>query len=230
MTSQEPSPPASDSEAGTPARRPFAALATAREESPLDIFFRADRAEKERARRASSANVLSTGPGPFSPPLQNRSPQENNTFPRGADPQQSRRPGYQRNSSLGIPAAELDGTPGLPIGPSFSTPYQERIKAARSNENQALSQQAPRALDHHQQQQSSPAAEDKSDALKRFLFGGNKPSPSPAATPPRLVSEQPRNSAVPQLHELPAAAAEPSEPANLRAMEDKIRQILKLTL
>ncbi len=210
---QEPSPPASDSDVPTPRDQPSIPRAT-REESPLDIFFRADRAEKERARRASSANVLSGAAGPFSPPLQTQSPQENNTFPRSSDQQQSRRPAAQRNPLLGISAVELDGTPGKLMGPAFSTPYQERIRAARSSERQG---QVP--LRTLQQQQ----AVDRSEDLKRFLFGGKQPtSPEVSKVPARQTPEKTA------LASPPTNGPATSDPSNIRAMEDSLRQILKL--
>ncbi|KAK4146999.1 uncharacterized protein C8A04DRAFT_9402 [Dichotomopilus funicola] len=164
--SREPSPPATDSEAApTPQHRIFPEDA-ARQESPLDIFFRADRAEKERARRASSANILGLNPFPFSPPSQIRSPVEPKTLPRthlGSG--NNRRSAAQRSPSSGIPTSELDGTPspGEPIGPALSRPYNERIRAARSNKKQFQPAQSPAASPQDQ------AAMDMSERLKRFL-------------------------------------------------------------
>ncbi len=215
---QEPSPPASDSDVPSPPP-PSSAPRAAREESPLDIFFRADRAEKERARRASSANALGHAPGPFSPPLHARSPQENNSFPRGSGQQLGRRPPPPRDplAAAGISATELDGTPGKPMGPAFATPYQERIKAARLAEKQA---QLPlRAFQQQQQVQS-----DRSDDLKRFLFGGKQlPSPEADQTRPQQTRET-----APASPPLDAAGGSGGDPARLRVMEDSLRQILKL--
>ena len=218
--SQEPSPPASDAEIPTPAH-PSPAPRVAREESPLDIFFRADRAEKEKARRASSANALATAAGPFSPPSQGGSPLEHNTFPKN---RAARPPAFQRNSTIGISAAELDGTPGEPIGPAFSTPYQERIRAARSGEK------------HIPQRQHETA--DRSEDLKRFLFGGQLPpqqyTPQPTNVPARgnppfgQLSNSPR--AVPPQN-VPHSGTSPPDTArtpNIAAMENSLRQILKL--
>ncbi len=59
---------------------------------------------------------------------------------------------------------ELDGTnsPGKPYGPAFSTPYHERISAARSS---ATSSQSPSPKPPGQQQYT-----DRSEALKAYLF------------------------------------------------------------
>lgn len=189
-TSEEPSPPVTDSEAPTPQPK-FAAKEVAREESPLDLFFRADRAEKERARRASSANVLSAAPGPFSPPeIQAQPSPEIRTAPRGPTTILRRRAPVQRNSTTGgISATELDGTPCRVIGPAFSTPYSERIRAARSSEKQfvrtplSAHQQPPQ----YQPAQQRPSPTDNTAALKQLLFAKLPaqtqpvgPSPPPA--------------------------------------------------
>ncbi|KAK3302078.1 uncharacterized protein B0T15DRAFT_403032 [Chaetomium strumarium] len=158
----EPSPPATDSEAPTPQHRLLKAEPTL-QESPLDIFFRADRAEKERARRASSANILRPHPVPFSPPAQIRSPQEPKTVPRELFSSGNRRHGLQRKSSTGIPVSELDGTPGTAVGPAFSKPYQDRIRAARSTEKRGEPMKKPESYDQN------PATVDASERLKRLL-------------------------------------------------------------
>jgi len=204
--SNEPSPPATDSEAPTPKHRPLVAD-IAREESPLDFFFRADRAEKERARRASSANVLATNPGPFSPPVLPTSPQEPRTLPKG------RRPTSQRNSSFGISANELDGTPGRPMGPAFSTPYQDRIRAARSNEKSPTSQ----------------TNDVLSERLKRFLAvstnldPAQKPEPQGQGDISRALSNTQPTIAPPN------TATDEYKPPDLSYMEDSLRRMLKIS-
>ncbi|RYP13511.1 hypothetical protein DL767_010696 [Monosporascus sp. MG133] len=165
---QEPSPPCTDSE-DTPSPPPV----PRNEESPLEFFFRADRAEKARTHRANSVNAITAlVPGPFSPP--HDSPQQQNTVPRVATGTQAgRRPVIpQRNTTPGISANELDGTPGQPLGPAFSTPYQQRIRAARSGSNTA--QITPTLSQNHDL--------DPSDALKRYLFHGQLGS-SPQLAP-----------------------------------------------
>ncbi|KAK0621287.1 hypothetical protein B0T17DRAFT_474768, partial [Bombardia bombarda] len=163
--SQEPSPPATDSEAPTPKHR-LSTLTINREESPLDVFFRADRAEKERARRASSANIFNSVPRPFSPPKYIQPPQEPRTVPSGLGAYRTRQPTAQsqRNSASHISFTELDGNPGKPMGPAFSTPYQDRIRAARSSEKQG---ETVEKMNVPQQQQETPA--DRSRKLMDFL-------------------------------------------------------------
>lgn len=179
--SQEPSPPATDSEAPTPQHPgPFIMSpqpTVPREESPLEFLLQARRAEQEKERRASSAHVLATAPGSFSPPnFQTHSPQAARTAPRGPATTMPRRNLFQRNtsSSGGIPTKELDGTPGQPLGPAFSTPYQDRIRAARSNDRTA--DRAAPANQHHQPSQTS-STNGQTEALKNFLGIGNA-SPS----------------------------------------------------
>ncbi|KAI1495681.1 hypothetical protein F5X99DRAFT_114209 [Biscogniauxia marginata] len=155
---QDLSPPTTDSDEGSQSGE---GPVPRNDESPLEFFFRADRAEKARTRRASSANADASPEAPFSPP--HESPQACNTFPRATLSHPNRRPIYtQRNTSPGISTNELDGTPGQPLGPAFSTPYQERIKAARSNQSSAPATPSV-ARDH---------TLNSSEALKRYLFTG----------------------------------------------------------
>lgn len=257
--SQEPSPPPTDSEAPTPQQLPSASASKqARDESPLDFFFRADREEKERAQRANSANIaLANAIGPFSPPNQTQSPHGPNTMPynpharrssihqspaapnsdrqnqanRNLAPNHGNRYGSaQRNSASGISTLELDGTPGRPMGPAFSTPYQDRIRAARSNDRQGsrLSANAP---------QQATAAE-RSEALKKFLALGPASPPErpaannnqqnfPAFNPQNLFGgaamAQPRQSG-----SASPAARNGSQPQDILQMEASLRRILKL--
>ncbi|KAI1768670.1 hypothetical protein GGR53DRAFT_346723 [Hypoxylon sp. FL1150] len=152
------------------------------EESPLEFFFRADRAEKARTRRASSTNIDAIPIGPFSPPRE--SPKDRNTPPKSAESRTARRPQYQKRSTVtGISANELDGTPGQPVGPAFSTPYQERMRAARSTQSSAHT--TPTTL---RNQDLNPRL-DSPDALKRYLFTGrlgsddDEPSQQPRQLP-----------------------------------------------
>lgn len=165
---QELSPPTTDSEEDSSPSPPMPPVSR-NEESPLELFFKADRAEKARVRRASSANAAGFLAGPFSPP--HDSPREPSTFPKLHGIAPPRRPTVQRIPSLGIPSSELDGTPGRPVGQAFSTPYSERIKAARFKNVPA--QATPSA--------SNNDTSDRSEALKRFLGVGI--TPSPARTP-----------------------------------------------
>lgn len=67
------------------------------------------------------------------------------------------RPNVGRNPSSGASPKEPEPTSGQPLGPAFSTPYAERIKAARPN-------------GHSDQGHLSTAQKldlDRSEALKR---------------------------------------------------------------
>ncbi|PMD43355.1 hypothetical protein L207DRAFT_509881 [Hyaloscypha variabilis F] len=144
-----------------------------REESPLDFFFRADREEKARARSASSTQTAVTATGPFQPPLESpRSSQTPPALPTHSRPRQGH---SSRMSTSGMFAMELDGEAdaGTPYGPAFSTPYADRIHAARASSQplQSIEQSS------HNPQQSI----DRSEALKAYLFSGH-PLPSDETT------------------------------------------------
>ncbi|KAI0194370.1 hypothetical protein EV127DRAFT_478358 [Xylaria flabelliformis] len=152
------SSPSTDSDEVGPADDPIP-----RDESPLEFFFRADRAEKARVRRASSANADAITTTAFSP-LRDSSHKESNTFPKTiAHTSSLRRPLFtERNSSPGMSTDGLGGSSILSVGPAFSTPYQERIRAARLAQNSTRqSPQVSRSLDPN-----------SSEALKRYLFTG----------------------------------------------------------
>ncbi|KAF9869205.1 hypothetical protein CkaCkLH20_13323 [Colletotrichum karsti] len=204
---QQPSPPATDQEAATPQHPSTAPVAR---ESPLDAIFRADRAEKEKARRASSLHASARPNGPVSPPVP--SPRDS---PFAAKPHNTH-PGHRmpfHRSSSGISSAELDGFPCKPLGPAFSTPYQDRIRAAHPAPNQPST---PRS-------DNSPS-EDRSEALKKYLFGGKGVAASPQSTPPALSTSHANNGI--SGRRPPVEEARPS--SDLRAMEDNLRRILKL--
>ncbi|KAI1454945.1 hypothetical protein F4805DRAFT_294608 [Annulohypoxylon moriforme] len=148
-------------------RSPSPASIPRAEDSPLELLFRADRAEKARVRRASSAHADANSPSPFSPPLEahSYSAKEYNHFPTATIPSHMRRPAanVKRPGSMGISADELDGDlRGQPVGPAFSTPFHERMRAVRSNHGSTPN--TPGAL-------VSPDA-NASDTLKRYLFTG----------------------------------------------------------
>jgi hypothetical protein len=133
------------------------------EESPLDFFFKADREEKARARSASSTQTAVPTAGPFQPPA--IPPRASQTPP--AVISQNRPHHSNRNSSSGMFAMELDGesTAGTPYGPAFSTPYSERINAAKFTRSY---DQLPQAAQHTM----------SSEALKAYLFSGYPPPSS----------------------------------------------------
>ncbi|KAI1328498.1 hypothetical protein F5Y16DRAFT_156497 [Xylariaceae sp. FL0255] len=196
---QQVSPPPTDSDETSPADED---PVSRNHESPLEFFFRADRAEKANTRRASSANTAAPQMAPFSPP--DEPLHESNTLPRPAVHHHSaRRPANShRNSSPGISANELDGNPGQPLGPAFSTPYAERMRAARPKQSSAQpTPTTPRELDLS-----------SSEALKRYLFTGridqesprqalassqHQPRPDKRRQPP---SNQPYHQMPPQQH------------------------------
>ncbi|KAK0100096.1 hypothetical protein ONS95_013092 [Cadophora gregata] len=150
-----------------------------REESPLDLFFKADR--EERARSASSTQALAAANGPFPPPLE--SPRNSQTPPARSTQSRARQNDSNRISASGMFAMELDGdrAPGTPVGPAFSTPYSERINAARSGGQLDGS--------YEQSQQHTQSSADRSEALKAYLFSGLPPV-APNSVP-RYSSEAP---------------------------------------
>jgi hypothetical protein len=139
-----------------------------REESPLDIFFKADREEKARARSASSTQASAATTGPFQPPLE--SPRSSRTPGTPECHKRSRARHTSKASVSGMFTMELEGENSrTPIGPAFSTPYPERISAARS----PIQPSRP----HEQSSLDSQQALDRSEALKAYLFS-NHPRPS----------------------------------------------------
>lgn len=214
---QEPSPP-TDSEAPTPSHH---ASAPSVHESPLDFMFRAHRQEKEQQRRDSPANFRPSALASDSP--SSRSPFESGSFPKASNLPQSAH--SQSRFQSGIGSAELDGTPGRTLGPAFSTPYQERIKAARSGTARSpAAQQLPR-------QSSAPEpGEDPTEALKKFLFSGPSVSASNSASNGFSPVRPPHTQAnsVPTIPN--ANGAHEGRSNNLQAMEDDLRRILKLDL
>ncbi|KAK3990597.1 hypothetical protein QBC44DRAFT_62417 [Cladorrhinum sp. PSN332] len=236
--SREPSPPATDSEAAPTPKNRLVNPDIARQESPLDIFFRAQRAEKEQARRASLSNIaIAPNPAPFSPPVLPQPPSEPKTVPNGFGAAHNRRPGFERTSS-GISSNELDGTPGAPILPPFSTPWSERLRAARSSSKPTEpALQSPKAPQPQAQLQQPPA--DASEKLKQFLAISSPPSNGqnyqtaihPRGPPTSARQDEWNFSAGSQQPPL-ATAAMPrpdyNEQAEILKMEDTLRRVLKI--
>lgn len=221
---QELSPPTTDVDARSPFRRASAAsVPRANNESPLDFMFRAHKQEKEDMQRHGSStdprppvvgSASAVTPSPFDLRHSGQSP---------FGSAQQARPDMRRSHS-GIDSAELDGTPGQPIGPSFATPFQDRMRAARNTTHQATPEHAS-PLQHHQQ-----SFNDSSDALKTFLFGGgaNRRTDSGFAgdSAPPLSPRAPENQA-PSAAFPPNAAAQ-GRPDQFHAMENDLRRILKI--
>ncbi|EFX00113.1 proteophosphoglycan 5 [Grosmannia clavigera kw1407] len=259
---QEPSPPPSDSEQlSEQLRDRFLETSVPGHESPLDIFFRADRAEK--AHRASTANIFNGPSVPYSPPAQAQTlPDKNSyTFPRNSQ-HPLRRPLHARNPSSGISAAELDSNSSQPIGPAFATPFQERMRAVRPSESNSPVAKGsigfrdlPASAASPGDLQQSRGTTSHSEALKQYLFSktalsasgpttfGNSPGltsspamaarhtrgPSSGAIASRTTSFAPI--AFQNIYATPSARMMPgsnNEPANLAAMENTLRQVLKL--
>ena len=182
----------SEAESPTPPKHLPSATTVQREESPLDFFFKADRAEKERARSASSSNPAVQATGPFAPPPNHRNVQTPPAL--GAQ----RRPSHAHRTSTGgsgMFAMELDGPQGSgsPLGPGFGTPsYAERINAAKNNR--------PR--------EDSQNALERSEALKAYLFSDHNVSPPPNVTATTIGSSPmtPKSVYSPNNQRSPAAA------------------------
>jgi hypothetical protein len=208
-------PPANEGAPPTPVQNLVSSVA---KESPLDALFRADRQEKEHARRASSANSFGAAMEPYSPFTQTLT--DGSALPQSASLYSSRRNPVVTRSG-GISATELDGTPGRPLGPAFSTPYSERIKASRSA--------APAAPSQAQVTGQDDPSMDRSEALKKYLFGpkvrgpSRETSSSSQSRPDGNLSYQP---GAPNANAKPNT--EPGRPAEIRAMEDNLRRLLKL--
>ncbi|KAI1816234.1 hypothetical protein GGS20DRAFT_256535 [Poronia punctata] len=160
-TAAQDTPPQTDAE-----ESPTGKTAPRHDESPLELFFRADRAEKARVPRVGSANTTFTGTAAFSPPR--RLEEDPETSPMAIAVRSAQRPSFpQRNTSPGTCTSGMDGTARLPLGPAFSTPYNERIRAARSYQGPAeTTPLASRHLDPN-----------SSEALKRYLFTGHLGGP-----------------------------------------------------
>ncbi|GAO19623.1 uncharacterized protein UV8b_06324 [Ustilaginoidea virens] len=191
-------------------------------ESPLDFMFRAHREEQRRTR---GGGLTESTAGPKSPQTM---PQLKSIGPSVLSSLPNPRRSYLREPFGGIDASELDGTPGRAMGPAFSTPYQERIKAARSTSHLNISQ--TRSQDSSVLEKSHP--DDPTEALKKFLFGNvESVSSKPARATPENSSIPPRRTtaegAVSSANESRAAEPRMNE---IEAMENDLRRILKLDI
>ncbi|ESZ92283.1 hypothetical protein SBOR_7323 [Sclerotinia borealis F-4128] len=154
-----------DESSQTPSAQMFSGVSR-REESPLDLFFKADKREKAEKIRARSTNSNATGSvGPFNLPLV--SPGNTRTPPQPTSQYRNKTIPTSRGSASGVFSMELDGSnsPGLPLGPAFSTPYNERILAARK----ISSPSQP----HNSSPCNSQPSLDNSEALKAYLFSAD---------------------------------------------------------
>ncbi len=143
----------------------FSIVKPARELNVNDAILTAESLEKERVRSAQSDS------GPFGPPPED---------PRTGRVTPGQRPPYKTtNSASNLFAMEMEGFQGKPIGPSFSTPYNDRLNAARSTPS-GSAYNSPGAT------VGSSTVTDSSQALKDFLFNGKSTpvsNPRPAEVP-----------------------------------------------
>ncbi|TDZ29170.1 hypothetical protein C8035_v006861 [Colletotrichum spinosum] len=203
----QPSPPATNPE--LPSHK-YPSTAPAARESPLDAIFRADRAEKEKARRRGSVRSPAKPYG-FGSPFPQSPKDDGSPFaPKSHHTNPGQRLPFHRSSS-GASQAEFDGFSGKPLGPAFSTPYQERIRAARATPDQPTGPPS-----------GSPnaSADDRSEALKKYLFGDKFACASPQTG---ATTTYPGGS--------PAGNGSHDDEVrttDLRVMEDNLRRILKL--
>lgn len=200
------SPPTTDNESAAP----YSSSAPRATESPLDFMFRAHRQEKQR--QVGSPLYDSQA----SPSLFSGRPESS---PQAAVPQTA--PPSMRYNASGIDRAELDGTPSHEIGPAFSTPYHERIRAARASRGDAP---ATSSLSDNPTSMASSSTDDATAALKKFLFGGGQ---QPTTSP---LSSAPSAQAPTESYQQPAGQADSSGygRGNIQAMENDLRRILKL--
>ncbi|KAG5978320.1 hypothetical protein E4U55_006245 [Claviceps digitariae] len=217
---QVPSPPTTDQDVSTPFR-PSSLPKTS--ESPLDFMFRAHREEKERdSRDKLSGSHIPRQESPGSLPQS-----EKNKLSKTRSQPHTRRGNNLGPHSVGIDATELDGTPGGPMGPAFSTPYHERIKAARPAARSNLTNNS------HQQRETSlhdSPADDSTDALKKFLFGNTGPlygssHGAPSNSQPPLQTAPGSSDSIPRANETRFGESRGSK---IEAMENDLRRILKL--
>lgn len=146
------------SDSPTPPTAQLSGAKNHREESPLDFFFVADRAERARVRGSSS------GTGPFQPPFE--SPPANQT---PTNPVRSNSSHFSGGRPSSMFAMEMDSpSTRKPMGASFATPYNERMKAARS----VSSQSQPSRNSPHQ----GAFVGSQSQALNDYVFYGTTAS------------------------------------------------------
>lgn len=198
---KEPSPPASDCDSPSPSQ-PATVPQVRRDESPLDLLFRADRAEKERACRTNSANAAAAD-GPFSPPSEGRSGRDANY---AFDPIPLKLPSRPAQNGASGP----NGTAGSGPRPEpFALPIHEKARAARATEvkiQQQAQQQGPaQPREAPQHLATPPQLDQRSEAVKRLLgIGAGSPSSNSVSAP----SHHQTNS--PGLFPFPTAASQSS--------------------
>lgn len=158
-------------------------------DSPLDVFFRADREEKARARSASSAYAQFKLSGPFQPPIE--PPLADLDSPSASHQKYGHQGLESKSSAGGIFAMELERTPipGTFCGPAFSTPYSERIDAAK------LSRTTTRSIELPSSASKTPL--DRSEALKAYLFSNRTPESAETPAAPQHYTFGPNGTSPP---------------------------------
>ncbi|KAI3399883.1 hypothetical protein diail_5394 [Diaporthe ilicicola] len=184
--SKEPSPPASDCDSPSPSQ-PATVPQVRRDESPLDLLFRADRAEKERACRTNSANAAASD-GPFSPPSERRSGHDASY---SFDPIPLKLPSRPAQQGASVP----NGTTGSGPRPEpFAMPIHEKVRAARATEVQIQQQTQPRsqAQEAPQHLATPTRLDQRSEAVKRLLgIGAGTPSANSVSAPSQHQTNTP---------------------------------------
>jgi hypothetical protein len=237
MPFQEPSPPATDVDTATPLGH---SPAPAVRESPLEIMFRADRQEKERARQSVSQPGIGSPPNighsvSSSPYPSRHSPRADAMppMPSSLPIQPHRRLQDLPNSGSPNSTAPSDGYMrhlGQPIGPAFSTPYNERIRAARGTPNAT----GPGANGGHGgplPAATITAGQSQSEALKKLLFSPRATSqPAPQATTVHgsVPDGQPKPSGEHSSADVRSGPEGETRDARIVAMEDGLRKMLKM--
>lgn len=184
-------------------------------DSPLEFMFKADREEKEQARRARQAptdqqkkidSALSISQSPT------RRGTTQFGVPHSPSPIRYGRP------DVDMPTPEFGHRFGKSIGPSFSTSYQERIRAAKNSH-------PPNPPKDGSWEPVSPPSDatDRSEALKRYIFGTSN------------IGESGKIHAGPEVPVAPSATPQASRAENQEhrdeevvTMENNLRRMLNL--
>ncbi|KZZ90754.1 hypothetical protein AAL_06980 [Moelleriella libera RCEF 2490] len=192
-------------------------------ESPLDFMFRAHREEKERSSRETTSEQLQgSGDSPHSlPHIRAHSNDVSARLRHSAEVVTGHKLG-------GLDALELNGTSRQPVGPAFSTPYQERIKAARSTASAKTNH--PQARPSENDDSHMAQNFDSADALKKFLFGDVTQPNDRSGTVDSVTRARLQRTTTPatNLSSARAIASIDQCPDNIEAMERNLRRILKL--
>jgi hypothetical protein len=186
-------------------------------ESPLELIFRADREEKEKARLTNSTTSQRRINDFECSPSASLQAQGHVSTPNFSINSNQRLEKFNHGES-----GSRENTPNhgvsRPIGPAFSTPYQQRIRAARAE---------PAGVSPSPQ--ASPRVEDRSDrseALKQYLFGGQS----------TFDASQQRQSSPSVKTQLPAYNASGNtssyqhggRASDVLTLEDNLKRLLKL--